>query len=586
MSKISLTDLANLQNETTAVNAINANNAILETASDNTLSRDGTSPNTMSALLDMNSNQIINLPTPATANSPARLKDVQAGGTITNIPAGGTTGQVLAKSSNTDYQVAWTSESAELSAGTNIVLTGTTPTTIATTVTPTFTTVNTATIPTVADTLVGRATSDTLTNKIFDTASNDFRIAGTAVTASTGTGSIVRATSPTITTPTLSTPTLTTPVLGTPSSGTLTSCTGLPISTGVSGLGTNVSTFLATPSSANLIAAMTDETGTGANVFATSPTLVTPILGTPTSGTLTNCTGLPLSGHTNQAAYTIVANNTGGSAVPTAVDIPTITSKATPVSADIVLIQDSAASNAFKRTTVGAIGSVGAVSSFNTLTGAVTSNVVVQKFTASGTYTPTSGMLHCIIECVGGGGGSGGIVNGGAGTGGSPGGGGAGGYSRTYSTAAAIGASKTVTIGAAGAAGSGAGPTAGGARGDTSVGTLCIAKGGSGGAAGASGSGGLGGVLGTGDVTGTGDPGGTGMNQAIITVTTRGPKGGSSPWGGGGRESVSAGVAVPGENGSGYGSGAGAGATQNAAGAANGNSGTSGLVIITEFINL
>ena len=63
--------------------------------------------------------------------------------------------------------------------------------------------------------------------------------------------------------------------LGTPSSGTLTNCTGLPISTGVSGLGTNVATFLATPSSANLAAALTDETGTGANVFATSPTLVT-----------------------------------------------------------------------------------------------------------------------------------------------------------------------------------------------------------------------------------------------------------------------------------------------------------------------
>lgn len=61
-------------------------------------------------------------------------------------------------------------------------------------------------------------------------------------------------------------------------------------------IGAGIATFLATPSSANLASAVTDETGSGALVFANSPTLVTPALGTPSSGTLTNCTGLPVSG--------------------------------------------------------------------------------------------------------------------------------------------------------------------------------------------------------------------------------------------------------------------------------------------------
>jgi hypothetical protein len=65
--------------------------------------------------------------------------------------------------------------------------------------------------------------------------------------------------------------------------------------TGISSLGTGIATFLGTPSSANLAAAVTGETGSGALVFATSPTLVTPVLGTPSSGTLTNATGLPLT---------------------------------------------------------------------------------------------------------------------------------------------------------------------------------------------------------------------------------------------------------------------------------------------------
>lgn len=78
-------------------------------------------------------------------------------------------------------------------------------------------------------------------------------------------------------------PVLVTPNLGTPSAITLTNGSGLPVLTGISGLGSGVATFLATPSSANLASAVTDETGSGALVFATSPSLTTPTLGVATA---------------------------------------------------------------------------------------------------------------------------------------------------------------------------------------------------------------------------------------------------------------------------------------------------------------
>lgn len=78
MAKLVTTDLVNLENEASAVATINSNMEAIETAMEKTLSRDGTSPNTMNASLDMNSNRILNLPAPVSDTEPARLGDLDA----------------------------------------------------------------------------------------------------------------------------------------------------------------------------------------------------------------------------------------------------------------------------------------------------------------------------------------------------------------------------------------------------------------------------------------------------------------------------------------------------------------------------
>ena len=206
-------------------------------------------------------------------------------------------------------------------------------------------------LPNASDTLVGKATTDTLTNKSISLTNNTVTFTSlelkTACSDETGSGALVFATSPTLVTPTLGVATATSinkVAFTAPATGsTLTIADGktLTASNSLTFTGTDATSF-AFPGTSDTVVTLT-ATQTLTNKTLTSPTLTTPVLGTPSSGTLTNCTGLPVSGITaststalgvgsielGHATDTTLSRSSAGVLAVEGVVVPTVSSTST-----------------------------------------------------------------------------------------------------------------------------------------------------------------------------------------------------------------------------------------------------------------
>jgi hypothetical protein len=284
------------------------------------------------------------------------------------------------------------------------------------------------------------------------------------------------------------------------------------------------------------------------------------VAGGGTGSTTFNTTGVVISGSTTTTALASVTLTDGQLAIGS--------STGNPAAATITAGTGITVTNGHNTITIAASGSTPVVS------------VSRQVFTSSGTYTPTAGMLYCIVEALGGGGAGGGVSSGSSGGGG--GGGGAGGYCNKVISAASVGASQTVTIGAGGTGVSG---NTGNNGGDTTFGAILTGGGGKGGPVGVNLGrtvGGAGGTATGGDFNVAGAVGGQG--KSVTDSTTWSGGGASSIYGGGGPwVSELATSAITGLAASGFGAG-GSGGCQTNNTNVTGGAGTGGIIIVTEYV--
>lgn len=350
-------------------------------------------------------------------------------------------------------------------------------------------------------------------------------------------------------------------VSGTGTVTTLTSGTGILFSSGAT-CTTTCTVSLNTIANNTLLA---NVSGGALAPSSTTPTLVLDIIGSTQGNILYRAAG----------NWTVLAPGTNGQVLTMGASTPAWATAGSVTNVTIAAGTGISISGTCTITTTGTC----------TITNSGVVTVKKQVFTANGTYTPSTGMKYALLECQGSGGGGGGVT----GTAGSvfaAGGGGAGSWSKILVTAADIGASKAVVIGAAGAGGT-AGSNNGTAGGDAGVGVLCVGKGGAAGgfsASGTFGSGGAGGVAGTGDLAPPGGRGSPGQLASISTVFIMGGDGGNAFYGAGGKQSVSvSGTASAGIAATGFGGGGSGALAHNTAGTAAGGDGSKGVVYITEY---